>query len=125
MTLIDFIRRGMIESDVSPVTEVQDYRIFASTWNIGGKSPLKGLDLDERLRSPPPADIYVLGFQEIVPLNAGNDIGTEDNVPAKRRMMLKELTLTFFAPDWKIEVRAAGNVFGNYFQVVTEAVLAA
>ncbi|KAL5210181.1 hypothetical protein ABZP36_005804 [Zizania latifolia] len=36
-----------------------------------------------------------------------------------RRRMLKELTLTFFAPDWKTEVKAAGNVFGNYFQVST------
>ncbi|KAG8098518.1 hypothetical protein GUJ93_ZPchr0013g35822 [Zizania palustris] len=92
-TNIDFIRRGRIESDVSRVTEVQDYRIFASTWNVGGKSPPKGLDLDEWLRSSPPADIYVLGFQEIVPLNAGNVLGTEDNVPAKRWISLIRRTL--------------------------------
>ncbi|KAL5211062.1 hypothetical protein ABZP36_006685 [Zizania latifolia] len=92
-TNIDCNRRGRIESDVSCLTEVQDYRIFASTWNVGGKSPSKGLDLDEWLRSSSPADIYVLGFQEIVPLNAGNVLGTEDNVPAKRWVSLIRRTL--------------------------------
>uniref|UniRef100_A0A0D3FQ28 Inositol polyphosphate-related phosphatase domain-containing protein n=1 Tax=Oryza barthii TaxID=65489 RepID=A0A0D3FQ28_9ORYZ len=89
----DCIRRGRTESDVSRLTEVQDYRIFASTWNVGGKSPSKGLDLDEWLHSSPPADIYVLGFQEIVPLNAGNVLGTEDNVPAKKWVSLIRRTL--------------------------------
>ena len=37
-------------------------RIFASTWNVGGKSPTRGLDLDDWLHSSPPADIYVLGY---------------------------------------------------------------
>lgn len=36
-------------------------RIFASTWNVGGKSPPRGLNLDDWLHSSPPADIYVLG----------------------------------------------------------------
>ncbi|XP_040378043.1 type IV inositol polyphosphate 5-phosphatase 7-like isoform X2 [Oryza brachyantha] len=89
----DCIRRGRTESDVSRLTEVQDYRIFASTWNVGGKSPSRGLDLDEWLHSSPPADIYVLGFQEIVPLNAGNVLGTEDNVPAKKWLSLIRRTL--------------------------------
>ncbi|KAF2941773.1 type IV inositol polyphosphate 5-phosphatase 7 isoform X2 [Oryza sativa Japonica Group] len=89
----DCIRRGRTESDVSRLTEVQDYRIFASTWNVGGKSPSKGLDLDEWLHSSPPADIYILGFQEIVPLNAGNVLGTEDNVPAKKWVSLIRRTL--------------------------------
>uniref|UniRef100_A0A0D9W020 Inositol polyphosphate-related phosphatase domain-containing protein n=1 Tax=Leersia perrieri TaxID=77586 RepID=A0A0D9W020_9ORYZ len=89
----DCIRRGRTEPDVSRLTEVQDYRIFASTWNVGGKSPSKGLDLDEWLHSSPPADIYVLGFQEIVPLNAGNVLGTEDNLPAKKWVSLIRRTL--------------------------------
>jgi hypothetical protein len=37
-------------------------RIFAATWNVGGKSPPRGLNLDEWLHSSPPADIYVLGY---------------------------------------------------------------
>ncbi|KAL6638026.1 hypothetical protein ACP70R_025598 [Stipagrostis hirtigluma subsp. patula] len=90
---VDCIRGGRNEFEATRLTEVQDYRIFASTWNVGGKSPPRGLNLDEWLHSSPPADIYVLGFQEIVPLNAGNVLGTEDNVPAKKWVSLVRRTL--------------------------------
>ncbi|XP_062214353.1 type I inositol polyphosphate 5-phosphatase 4-like [Phragmites australis] len=90
---MDRIRVGRNDFDAARQTEVQDYRIFASTWNVGGKSPPKGLNLDEWLHSSPPADIYVLGFQEIVPLNAGNVLGTEDNLPAKKWVSLIRRTL--------------------------------
>uniref|UniRef100_A0A0D9WW35 Inositol polyphosphate-related phosphatase domain-containing protein n=1 Tax=Leersia perrieri TaxID=77586 RepID=A0A0D9WW35_9ORYZ len=89
----DRVRRGRNDSDPARLTEVQDYRIFAATWNVGGKSPPRGLNLDEWLHSSPPADIYVLGFQEIVPLNAGNVLGTEDNIPAKKWVSLIRRTL--------------------------------
>uniref|UniRef100_A0ACD5V030 Uncharacterized protein n=1 Tax=Avena sativa TaxID=4498 RepID=A0ACD5V030_AVESA len=89
----DRVRRGRNDFDVARMTEVQDYRIFAATWNVGGKSPPRGLNLDEWLHSSPPADIYVLGFQEIVPLNAGNVLGTEDNIPAKKWVSLIRRTL--------------------------------
>ncbi|VAI23125.1 unnamed protein product [Triticum turgidum subsp. durum] len=90
---VDRVLRSRNEFDVSRLTEAQDYRIFASTWNVGGKCPSRGLDLDDWLHSSPPADIYVLGFQEIVPLNAGNVLGTEDNVPAKKWVSLIRRTL--------------------------------
>lgn len=86
-------RRGRNNFDLARLTEVQDYRIFAATWNVGGKSPPRGLNLDEWLHTSPPADIYVLGFQEIVPLNAGNVLGTEDNLPAKKWVSLIRRTL--------------------------------
>ncbi|KAG2631974.1 hypothetical protein PVAP13_2NG053800 [Panicum virgatum] len=86
-------RRGKNNFDIACLTEVQDYRIFAATWNVGGKSPPRGLNLDEWLHTSPPADIYVLGFQEIVPLNAGNVLGTEDNLPAKKWVSLIRQTL--------------------------------
>ncbi|XP_024313457.1 type IV inositol polyphosphate 5-phosphatase 6 isoform X2 [Brachypodium distachyon] len=89
----DRFRRGRNDFDPARMTEVQDYRIFAATWNVGGKSPPRGLNLDEWLHSSPPADIYVLGFQEIVPLNAGNVLGTEDNIPAKKWVSLIRRTL--------------------------------
>ncbi|XP_048226172.1 type I inositol polyphosphate 5-phosphatase 8 isoform X2 [Ricinus communis] len=65
-----------------PVTDSMNLRMFVGTWNVGGKSPHEGLNLTDWLSSPAPADIYVLGFQEIVPLNAGNVLGAEDNGPA-------------------------------------------
>ncbi|KAL6978554.1 Type I inositol polyphosphate 5-phosphatase 4, partial [Sarracenia purpurea var. burkii] len=67
--------------------------IFVATWNVAGKSPPSYLNLEDWLHASPPADIYVLGFQEIVPLNAGNVLGTEDNGPARKWLALIRKTL--------------------------------
>ncbi|KAI0498509.1 hypothetical protein KFK09_019397 [Dendrobium nobile] len=74
------------------VTDTKDCRMFVATWNVGGKSPPSCLNLDW-LHSSPPADIYVLGFQEIVPLSAGNVLGTEDNDPASKWISIIRKTL--------------------------------
>ncbi|TYI65756.1 hypothetical protein E1A91_D09G178900v1 [Gossypium mustelinum] len=71
-----------------PVTDSLNLRMFVGTWNVGGKSPHEGLNIRDWLSSPAPADIYVLGFQEIVPLNAGNVLGAEDNGPAAKWLSL-------------------------------------
>ncbi|CAA7404017.1 unnamed protein product [Spirodela intermedia] len=86
-------RRGKFEIDPGHATDLQEYRIFVATWNVGGKSPPGHLNLDDWLHTSPPADIYVLGFQEIVPLNAGNVLGTEDNGPARKWVSLLRRTL--------------------------------
>ncbi|CAL0300593.1 unnamed protein product [Lupinus luteus] len=86
-------RRGKNELDTALVTDVNNYRIFAATWNVGGKSPPSHLSLEDWLLTSPSADIYVLGFQEIVPLNAGNVLGTEDNGPATKWLSLIRKTL--------------------------------
>ncbi|KAJ9547793.1 hypothetical protein OSB04_020336 [Centaurea solstitialis] len=75
------------------VMDVNDYRVFVATWNVAGKSPTSSLNLEDWVHTSPPADIYVLGFQEIVPLNAGNVLGTEDNGPAKKWLELIRRTL--------------------------------
>ncbi|CAL9106255.1 unnamed protein product [Musa textilis] len=67
---------------------VQEYRIFVGTWNVAGKSPNIGLDLQDFLQVGGYSDIYVLGFQEIVPLNAGNVLVMEDNEPAAKWLAL-------------------------------------
>ncbi|KAF9622575.1 hypothetical protein IFM89_032474, partial [Coptis chinensis] len=89
----DRVRRGKIEPDAAQATDVHNYSIFVATWNVGGKSPPNYLNLEDWLHTSPPADIYVLGFQEIVPLNAGNVLGSEDNAPARKWMDLIRKTL--------------------------------
>ncbi|KAJ8494127.1 hypothetical protein OPV22_015848 [Ensete ventricosum] len=84
----DQVRRGKIDLGAAEVTETQHYRIFVATWNVGGNSPSGSLNLDDWLHASPAADIYVLGFQEVVPLNAGNVLGTEDNAPARKWVAL-------------------------------------
>ncbi|EPS73279.1 hypothetical protein M569_01477 [Genlisea aurea] len=65
-----------------------DLRIFVGTWNVGGNSPHDGVDFNDWLKPQTPADIYVLGFQEVVPLNVGNVLGPEDSGPAIRWLSL-------------------------------------
>ncbi|KAJ4851490.1 hypothetical protein Tsubulata_026240 [Turnera subulata] len=55
------------------------HKIFVGSWNVGGVAPPEKLDMEDWLStSDDLADIYVLGFQEIVPLNAGNIIASEN-----------------------------------------------
>ncbi|KAI4331718.1 hypothetical protein MLD38_029874 [Melastoma candidum] len=63
-------------------------RMFVGTWNVGGRSPHPDLNLMDWLNLHAPADIYVLGFQEIVPLNPGNVIVGVDKAPAAKWLSL-------------------------------------
>ncbi|XP_008788687.2 type I inositol polyphosphate 5-phosphatase 2 isoform X2 [Phoenix dactylifera] len=59
----------------------KDVRVMIGTWNVAGRVPIEDLELDEWLCTKEPADMYILGFQEVVPLNAGNVLGAEDSRP--------------------------------------------
>ncbi|CBI22776.3 unnamed protein product, partial [Vitis vinifera] len=77
-------RRRKSETFRAQYINTKELRICVGTWNVGGKLPSEDLDIDEWLDIDNPADIYVLGFQEIVPLNAGNIFGAEDSRPVPR-----------------------------------------
>lgn len=63
----------------------QTKKIFVGSWNIGGITPPKNLGMEDWLDTQNnSADIYVLGFQEIVPLNAANVLG-----PQNRKVSMK------------------------------------
>ncbi|CAM0954302.1 unnamed protein product, partial [Alopecurus aequalis] len=75
-------RLNKCKSDIpAQYIDVTELRIFVGTWNVGGRVPPHDLDIQEWLTMEEPADIYVFGFQEIVPLNAGNIFGAEDENP--------------------------------------------
>lgn len=90
---MDRVWRGRNDLDLAQVTDIQEYMMFVATWNVGGRSPSNSLKLEDWLHAYPPADIYVLGFQEIVPLNAGNVLGAEDSGPARKWVSLIRKTL--------------------------------
>ncbi|KAE8730069.1 Type I inositol 1,4,5-trisphosphate 5-phosphatase CVP2 [Hibiscus syriacus] len=87
----DFPRKNEIQSldqrpSLNPKTifsnrkATHNYRIFVSTWNVGGVAPPEDLDMQELLDTGNAScEIYVLGFQEIVPLSASNVLGSENN----------------------------------------------
>ncbi|KAK9134322.1 hypothetical protein Syun_013652 [Stephania yunnanensis] len=81
---IEGLNLSTFERPMIPIVEVDDFRIFVSTWNVGGKTPNNSLNLEDFLQVEGSADIYVLGFQEIVPLNAGNVLVLEDSEPAAK-----------------------------------------
>ncbi|KAL7192571.1 hypothetical protein ACSBR2_024399 [Camellia fascicularis] len=76
------------QSMAQTTTVIQDFRIFVGTWNVGGKAPHPELNLEDFLQVEGSSDIYVLGFQEIVPLSAGNVLVIEDNEPAAKWLAL-------------------------------------
>lgn len=75
------LRRRKSETFRAQYINAKELRICVGTWNVGGKLPPDDLDIDDWLDINEPADIYVLGLQEIVPLNAGNIFGAEDSRP--------------------------------------------
>ncbi|KAK6126065.1 hypothetical protein DH2020_040179 [Rehmannia glutinosa] len=82
------IERPGFDQLAPPDSSSSNLRMFVGTWNVGGKTPDDDLNLSDWLKTKAPADIYVLGFQEIVPLNAGNVLGQEDSIPAEKWLSL-------------------------------------
>ncbi|XP_059623064.1 type I inositol polyphosphate 5-phosphatase 5 [Cornus florida] len=85
---IEGLNLSTFEHSMAPETVARDFRVFVATWNVGGKTPHHDLDLEDFLQVEGSSDIYVLGFQEIVPLNAGNVLVSEDNEPAAKWLAL-------------------------------------
>ncbi|XVE83871.1 hypothetical protein DITRI_Ditri16bG0122800 [Diplodiscus trichospermus] len=81
--------------EMDPCTSTNELRIFVGTWNVAGRSPVGSLavDLDEWLKPQDAADLYVLGFQEIVPLKTRTVIGAEDPTEATNWNLLIGKTL--------------------------------
>ncbi|KAG0502369.1 hypothetical protein HPP92_002441 [Vanilla planifolia] len=73
------LRRRNSETVRAQYIDAKEVRLCVGTWNVGGKVPNHDLDIEEWLDTEDPADIYVLGIQEVVPLNAGNIFGAEDS----------------------------------------------
>ncbi|KAL5802006.1 hypothetical protein ACOSQ3_033638 [Xanthoceras sorbifolium] len=94
---------------------VQSFRVFVATWNAGGKSPHSGLNLDDFLQVNNQSDIYVLGFQEIVPLNAGNVLVIEDNEPAAKWLRLINQSLNKPHSLAARELKSAASFSGSLF----------
>ncbi|CAH8313186.1 unnamed protein product [Eruca vesicaria subsp. sativa] len=84
---------GFNLSSSMATTEIRELRVFVATWNVGGRTPNNDLNLEDFLLLEGTADIYICGFQEIVPLSAGNVLVVEDNEPAAKWLALISQTL--------------------------------
>ncbi|GAB4828687.1 Type IV inositol polyphosphate 5-phosphatase 9 [Ancistrocladus abbreviatus] len=74
---------SLMQSPISDKPSFEDtlsYKLFVSTWNVGGVTPPDDLSTEDLLDTcNTSCDIYVLGFQEIVPLRASNVLGSENS----------------------------------------------
>ncbi|KAK9821522.1 hypothetical protein WJX74_007052 [Apatococcus lobatus] len=67
------VRDQFWQMDHTEYTEVHDVRLLVGTYNVNGRRPPQGLSLRPWLDAQQAdADIVAVGFQEIVPLSAGN-----------------------------------------------------
>ncbi|KAE9611369.1 putative inositol-polyphosphate 5-phosphatase [Lupinus albus] len=97
--LLPRIRRQKSSTFRSQYINNKEVRICVGTWNVGGKLPTDDLDIEDWLGTNHPADIYVLGFQEIVPLNPGNIFGAEDTRPVPKWENIIRETLNRVRPS--------------------------
>ncbi|KAK9110557.1 hypothetical protein Sjap_018617 [Stephania japonica] len=93
------MRRQKSETLRAQYIKTKDLRICVGTWNVGGKVPPEDLDIDDWLDVDEPADMYVIGLQEMVPLNAGNIFGAEDERPVPKWEYIIRDTLNRVRPS--------------------------
>ncbi|KAK8538802.1 hypothetical protein V6N13_009177 [Hibiscus sabdariffa] len=91
-------RRRNSETFRTQYISTKELRICVGTWNVGGKVPPDDLDIVDWIDVDEPADIYVFGFQELVPLNAGNIFGAEDDRPVQKWENIIRETLAKIRP---------------------------
>ncbi|KAK2410201.1 type IV inositol polyphosphate 5-phosphatase [Trifolium repens] len=77
-------RRGKSETLRAQYINTKEVRVTIGTWNVAGLLPCNDLDIEDWLCIQEPSDIYIIGFQEVVPLNAGNVLGAEDIKPISK-----------------------------------------
>nr|XP_016514156.1 PREDICTED: type IV inositol polyphosphate 5-phosphatase 9-like isoform X2 [Nicotiana tabacum] len=72
--------------------DTQNYRVFVNTWNVGGVVPSDDFNVDDLLgTNHTSCDIYVFGFQEVVPLRAANVLGSESGrISSKWNSLIRE-----------------------------------
>lgn len=84
---------------------IHEYKVFVSTWNVGGMDPPEDLDMEEWLDTcKNPCDIYVFGFQEVVPLKVANLLGADN-----RRVSMKWISLIREALNKKFSKTQVGE----------------
>lgn len=83
---------SLVSTPIFDQKEIPKYKIFVSTWNVGGVAPPEGLNIEDWLDTcKTSCDIYVLGFQEVVPLNAANILGSENSkIAMKWNSLIRE-----------------------------------
>ncbi|KAJ8552693.1 hypothetical protein K7X08_020086 [Anisodus acutangulus] len=102
-------RRGKSDTLRAQYINTKEVRVTIGTWNVAGRLPDEDLEIDEWLCMNEPADIYILGYQEVVPLNAGNVLGAENRrpIPKWEAIIRRTLNRTTVEPKAKLKSYSA------------------
>nr|XP_043633227.1 type I inositol polyphosphate 5-phosphatase 2-like [Erigeron canadensis] len=92
-------RRGNSETMRVHYIKSKDVRVTIGSWNVAGRVPNEDLNIDDWLCMQEPADVYILGFQEVVPLNAGNVLGAETRTPIQKWETIIRKSLNKYSCD--------------------------
>lgn len=92
------LRRRNSETFRTEYITARELKVHAGTWNVAGQIPSDDLNIEEWLDISQPADIYVIGLQEIISLNAGNIFGVEDVRPIPKWERIIRETLNKIQP---------------------------
>ncbi|CAI0420196.1 unnamed protein product [Linum tenue] len=90
---IEGLNLSNFEQSMTSTTEIKEFRIYVATWNVGGRTPDASWNLEDFLQVDETPDLYICGFQEIVPLSAGNVLVIEDSEPATKWLALISQTI--------------------------------
>ncbi|KAF3644911.1 Type I inositol 1,4,5-trisphosphate 5-phosphatase 2 [Capsicum annuum] len=99
-------RRGKSETLRVQYINTKEVRVTIGTWNVAGRLPDEDLEIDEWLCMNEPADMYILGFQEVVPLNAGNVLGAENRRPIPKWEAIIRRTLNRMTVEPEAELKS-------------------
>lgn len=98
--------------------DTQQLRLLVGTWNVAGKVPSDDMSIHDWFGFHEPADIYVIGLQEIVPLNPGNVLGSEDGISAAKWDAIIGETLNQLPGHSKVGRRESSSVPSSPASVV-------
>ncbi|CAN0919645.1 Type I inositol polyphosphate 5-phosphatase 5 [Linum grandiflorum] len=90
---IEGLNLSNFDHSMPSTTELKEFRIYVATWNVGGRTPDASMNLEDFLQVHESPDLYICGFQEIVPLSAGNVLVIEDSEPAAKWLALISQTI--------------------------------
>lgn len=90
--------QNQLQLRIKEFSEAKPIRIFCGTWNVNASKPIE--DLVPWLITDPVPDVYVIGLQEMVDLNAGNLIVDNSASKAWEEKILQCLSDNYKSQLW-------------------------
>ncbi|CAK0784059.1 hypothetical protein CVIRNUC_007262 [Coccomyxa viridis] len=111
------VRHKLADVDPQRYTAAHEVVLLIATFNVNGRPPPPQLDLTQWLRADAEANVLAVGFQEVVPLSAGNVVMGANLEAAAMWDALIRRALTDTTEDLEYQQVAAKQMVGLYLSV--------